>query len=76
LIAAGNSKDLSLRDQVVEKLDDPSPLVRAMAVWALGELLGPDQLKSLHKFWSVKETDLVVAQEWSRLFSNESALLS
>ena len=38
LIAAGNSADASLAPLVEARLDDPSPLVRAMAVWALARL--------------------------------------
>ena len=38
LIAIGNSADLSLAGEALRLLDDPSPLVRAMAVWALGRL--------------------------------------
>ena len=35
LIAIGNSGDAALVPLVEARLDDPSPLVRAMAVWAL-----------------------------------------
>ncbi|GIR46442.1 MAG: epoxyqueuosine reductase [Alphaproteobacteria bacterium] len=35
LIAAANSKDLSLIDYVLKKLDSRNELIRAMAVWAL-----------------------------------------
>ena len=35
LIAAANSKDLSLIDDVLKKLDSRNELIRAMAVWAL-----------------------------------------
>lgn len=40
LIAIGNSGDPTLAPMVVERLDDDSPLVRGMAVWALA-LLAP-----------------------------------
>lgn len=42
LIAAGNSGDWSLRAQVIGLLEDASPLVRAMAVWALARLSAED----------------------------------
>ena len=45
LIAAGNSGDASLLPQVERVLDDASPLVRAMAVWALSRL-APERLAS------------------------------
>ena len=38
LIAIGNSDDMALAGEAERLLDDPSPLVRAMAVWALGRL--------------------------------------
>ena len=41
LIAAGNSKDVALVPQVRRLLHDASPLVRAMAVWALRRLAAP-----------------------------------
>jgi epoxyqueuosine reductase len=68
LIAAGNSEDPSLFDQVVEKLETPSPLIRAMAVWALGELMEADRLKPLYDYWFARETDPTVLQEWSHIF--------
>jgi len=38
LIAIGNSNDRSLAPEATRLLDDASPLVRAMAVWALAQL--------------------------------------
>jgi epoxyqueuosine reductase len=38
LIAIGNSGDPSLANEVLRLLDDPSPLVRGAAVWALSRL--------------------------------------
>ncbi|MDH3475564.1 MAG: tRNA epoxyqueuosine(34) reductase QueG [Rhodospirillales bacterium] len=38
LIALGNSGRPELAETARRRLDEPSPLVRAMAVWALGEL--------------------------------------
>ena len=38
LIAIGNSGDKTLAAEAERLLADPSPLVRAMAVWALGRL--------------------------------------
>jgi len=68
LIAAGNSGDQSLRPQVTALLNDASPLVRAMAVWALARLRMADgggtdweQIKSTHL---PGESDAVVRAEW------------
>jgi len=68
LIAAGNSGDQSLRPQVVGLLGDPSPLVRAMAVWALSRLSAAygdwtdwERLKAAH---APGEADGNVRAEW------------
>ena len=44
LIAAGNSGDVILVEQVRALLDDPAPIVRGAAVWALAQLLGPQAI--------------------------------
>ena len=44
LIAAGNSGDLSLTGPVAALLEDADAVVRATALWALGELVGPSGL--------------------------------
>jgi epoxyqueuosine reductase len=63
LIAAGNSGDKSLVPQVEALLDDASPLVRAMAVWALGRL-APERLRALRTSYAAGETDAAVRSEW------------
>ena len=64
LIAAGNSRDADLIPAVEPLLDDPSPLVRAMAVWALQRLAGPEAWDRA-KSWRVgRETDADVRAEW------------
>lgn len=64
LIAAGNSGDQDLIPQVEALLDDASPLVRAMAVWAMAQLtagrIGP-RLRHRHL---ARERDLAVRAEW------------
>jgi epoxyqueuosine reductase len=47
LIAVGNSGDGSLVDVAKARLGDASPLVRAMAVWALSQLLPQDAFVAL-----------------------------
>ncbi len=64
LIAAGNSGDSRLVPQIERLLGDPSPLVRAMAVWALGELATPAHLKALKSRHLPQETDQAVRREW------------
>lgn len=64
LIAAGNSGDASLAPAAEALLADPSPLVRAMAVWALARLLRHDALASLQQRHLEQETDADVRGEW------------
>lgn len=65
LIAAGNSGDAALINPVVQSLTDPSPLVRAMAVWALKHLADANQVASAHAKFHLIETDAAVQQEWA-----------
>jgi len=63
LIAIGNAQDATLASEAERLLDDPSPLVRGAAIWALGRL---DRARLDH--WRTKkraaETDSAVAAEW------------
>ncbi len=65
LIAIGNSADRSLAPAAEQLLDDDSPLVRAMAVWALARLLDPGGFERLRASHQPGETDAAVAAEWS-----------
>jgi epoxyqueuosine reductase len=64
LIAAGNSNDQQLVDHVVPLVSDTSPLVRAMAVWALTQLLEPAAFSALRASHAPTEPDAQVLQEW------------
>ena len=66
LIAAGNSGDESLVPQVEQRLSDASPLVRAMAVWALSRL-APDWAAAVRESEAQGEADPAVAEEWARI---------
>ena len=63
LIAIGNSGDPSLAPDAVRRLDDPSPLVRAMAVWAAARLLPAGELARL-SVQHAAEADAGVRAEW------------
>jgi epoxyqueuosine reductase len=63
LIAAGNSRDTDLVPLVEARLDDASPLVRAMAVWALARL-SPVRLQALRASYASAEADPGVRGEW------------
>jgi len=64
LIAIGNSGSTRLIPKAEARLRDPSPHVRAMAVWALSQLCQPDQWRALKEKHHPAETDPAVRQEW------------
>ncbi len=66
LIAAGNSGDAALVPAVEPHLGDASPLVRAAAVWALGELLKADRARyaAFRQRHAASEHDAAVRGEW------------
>ena len=64
LIAAGNSADPGLGQLVVARLDDNSPLIRGMAVWAARQLLVTDEWMRLKAQYLSGETDPAVIAEW------------
>jgi epoxyqueuosine reductase len=64
LIAIGNSGDASLAASAEERLLDDSPLVRAMAVWALKRLLPRSEFIAIMNGKAHLESDSAVAAEW------------
>jgi len=64
LIAIGNSGDPDLADAAIARLDDPSPLVRAMAVWAVERLLDGGRFARLQAAHLSAEADPEVRAEW------------
>jgi epoxyqueuosine reductase len=66
LIAVGNSGEPELAEVAAKLLDDSSPLVRAMAVWALGRLVGATEFKALRAERVAAEPDPAVRAEWWR----------
>ncbi len=65
LIAAGNSGDASLVPAVERLLGDASPLVRAMAVWALAQLADLGAFARARQQWAAREGDDAVQAEWA-----------
>ena len=63
LIAAGNSKEKALIENIIKKLDHESALIRCMAVWALYKLSTKDFLQERQKRLS-EEKDINVQNEW------------
>jgi epoxyqueuosine reductase len=64
LIAIGNGGDQALAPRIEALLADPSPLVRAMAVWALERLLDPAGFERLRRAHLPGESDAAVREEW------------
>lgn len=64
LIAAGNSGNHDLLHYIIPLLDDISPLVRAMAVWALGQLATADEILAFAQKLLPNEEDPEVQEEW------------
>jgi epoxyqueuosine reductase len=65
LIASGNSGDAGLLPTIEPLLGDPSPLVRAMAVWALTRLAPAPRVAALRRRHLTAETDAEVRAEWT-----------
>ena len=65
LIAIGNSDNQKFISVAEHLLNDPSPLVRAMAVWALAQLMPTEDFQRLRDAHEGAESDLAVKAEWS-----------
>jgi len=65
LIAIGNSGEPRLTDEARHLIADASPLVRAMAVWALKRLIEPAEFDRLRAACVLAEPDADVQREWS-----------
>jgi epoxyqueuosine reductase len=65
LIAVGNSGLPALASAARARLGDPSPLVRAMAVWALARL-DPETFEAEREQRQAGESDPAVLEEWQR----------
>jgi len=65
LIAIGNSGDAALQKIAEGHLADRSPLVRAMAVWALRRLHAAPDLEALRQRFAPAEADAAVLAEWN-----------
>jgi len=71
LIALGNSGDPAASSVAECLLDDSSPLVRAMAVWALGRLLSRAAFERLRASRREREADPDVQAEWDAALAAE-----
>ncbi len=66
LIAIANTGDRELAACAEARLADPSPLVRAMAVWAVARLGGEGGFAALRRRHLAPEGDAAVRREWAR----------
>ncbi len=64
MIAIGNSGDYALVIPARSALDDPSPLVRGAAAWALSRLLPENEFAALAEDRAAREVDPAVRAEW------------
>ena len=64
LVAAGNSGDPTLAEQVTAHLESDSPLVRGMAVWAIRRLMDKKSYRTLESNHMAGEPDPMVRAEW------------
>ena len=64
LYAIGNSGDATLIPGAERLLDDPAPVVRGAAVWALSRLMDTGAFGALRSARASVETDPVVQGEW------------
>ncbi len=71
LIAIGNSRDPALAPEAERLLDDPSPLVRGAAVWALASL-APERLAALAARHA-EDSDALVREEWTSALAQAHA---
>ncbi len=65
LIAAGNSGYVSLLPTIEKLLGDHSPLVRAMAIWAVSQLADEPRVSQLRNTYMQNEADADVRREWN-----------
>ena len=70
LVALGNSKTREVPTDLLKLLSDPAPIVRSMAVWALGQIGESDIIKSSFRKLFASEKDEVVRCEWKAITSD------
>ena len=64
LIAIGNSGDQTLIASVRPLLNEPSPIIRGAAIWALSRLMSQDEFTALKAQFMPQESDPIVQAEW------------
>jgi epoxyqueuosine reductase len=69
LYAVGNAGEPALAAEALRLLDDPAPVVRGAAVWALSQLLAAGEFEALRAERAASETDHDVQAEWDHATS-------
>ncbi len=64
LVAIGNTRDPQYQDAVMRLLDDASPLVRGMAVWALSQIAASHVFRKIRALRRDREQEPAVQLEW------------
>ncbi|MEM7652365.1 MAG: tRNA epoxyqueuosine(34) reductase QueG [Pseudomonadota bacterium] len=72
LIALGNTGNQTTTIGIMPRLDDPSPIVRGAAVWALWRLLPPASFEKFYAERAGTEQDTDVIAEWNAGMSERS----
>ncbi len=72
MIAIGNSGDPGLIPSAIVGLDDPSPLVRAMAAWSVGELCSVAEIRAFADRHMQEEMDDAVRAEWQAALNRDN----
>jgi epoxyqueuosine reductase len=74
LIAIGNSGEPGMAQVAEARLGDASPLVRAMAVWALSKLSTKGEFARLSDHHADSEDDPAVRAEWRSAFAGSDVV--
>jgi epoxyqueuosine reductase len=74
LIAIGNSGEPKLAGEAVRLIEDASPLVRAMAVWAARRLLSSAAFTELARTKMATEADPEVRREWEQALAGTASI--
>ncbi|HEC00810.1 MAG TPA: tRNA epoxyqueuosine(34) reductase QueG [Sphingomonadales bacterium] len=64
LIAVGNSAEGKLIPAIIDKLNDPAPVIQAMAIWALHQLCDEMEWRAIKGRYQGQATDPSVKREW------------
>jgi epoxyqueuosine reductase len=72
-VALGNAGSGNAAEAAGRLVDDPAPIVRGAAIWALARLSAPTAMQALSRGRRARETDDGVRGEWDRALDREAA---